>query len=300
MTNARTADGPAAACWVGRRRLLNAAAASSPRSGSGGIELWTVAVRADGRRAIDAAVLDAAVLEGAHAAGAILCLDHAGPRAATWSVERPIGPSAVAEAETGRRPCPLDVTGWDDVRGAFAAAAVLCREAGVAYAIAFDDDGLWHATLSPRTNPRATDAERLDTVLRTYAACAAGGVGPAVILPVEDLAPGGLDVTDGLTLTQALVGQGAPRVFAAAGTAALPALKHRRKGRSRGDLAASLGGAGWLAGQASVPVVAVVPEGALPWEPGALGADRHEHLERTARRMGLAGIVVDAAPVSAP
>lgn len=234
--------------------------------------LWTVAVRADGRRHPGAAcVTDDAPLPGVR--GEPILLDHAGPRAALWSTARALGASAAPEPSSGRRPRPLDDDGWRDLEHAFALAVQAVRAAGREPVLALDDDGLLHHAISPRTGG-APEEPRRARALSLHRAC--GAIDVAVC--VEELCPGGSDATDGIELARALCAQGATTVYASAGSHAFPPLRDRVKGGSEGDPALGLCSAAWLVGRVPMPVVALVSRG----DPTALTV--------RARALGLAGV----------
>jgi hypothetical protein len=240
----------------------------------------TLAVSSEGRRRADAPMAGDAL-----DAGTLAVLDHAGPRASSWLSERALGPSAAPDVVTGRAPLALDDAGWARIVADFARAAEACRVAGVPFVLGAHDDGLLHSALSPRTGalpsvePAASDAG-IDRVLEIHRAVGGGDV----ILVVEDLCPRGLDATDGIAIARAFVGQGARRIYAAAGTDALPPLRRRVKGTHESDprhaARAALASAAWLVGRVDAEVVAVVPRGA-------------PDLLADAVALGLAGVVVE-------
>ncbi|MBI1949069.1 MAG: hypothetical protein HYS27_25500 [Deltaproteobacteria bacterium] len=237
-----------------------------------------MAVRADGRRIATAPCFDDAELRLPGGADDPVALDHAGPRAATWSLERAVAAADLPEPETGRRPRALLEAGWAALTERFAAAAARVRRADRTPVLAVDDDGLLQAALSPRTGG-ADDRARLARLLAVHRAC-----GPVdVALCVEELCPGGLDATDGIEAARALAAQGAGTIYASGGTRAFGPLFHRTKGGSEGDPALALASAAWLVGRVSARVVAVVWRG----EPGALLPP--------ARALGLGGVVARGA-----
>ena len=219
--------------------------------------LAVVAVRADGRRfahqpvcdaSCDAAALRALVGDPVQGVDTIVLLDHAGPCAAHWSLDRPLGAAAQPEPVTGRTPRALDELGWAEVTRAFVDAAARCRAAGVSWGVALDDDGLLHDAL------RRAPARALALVEATRPA--------RVSLPVEDLAPRGLDVTDGVALARQLTARGVTHIVASAGTRALAPLRARRKGDTvggRAALVAAAASAAWLVGRVDATLEAVAP-----------------------------------------
>ena len=146
--------------------------------------------------------------------------------------------------------------------------------------VAVDDDGLLHTALSPLSSIPT----RRDRVLTILAACAPCDV----LLVIEDLAPRGLDPTAGIAFARdAVLITNAKRLYATAGTAWLPPLRDRKKGRSVDIEAHDLASAAWAVGRVDVEVYGVVRTAA----PLDLVA-------RKARQFGLAGFIVDerAAP----
>ncbi len=239
------------------------------------MRLCPVAVRRDGRRSPTASALDDRAVVVPGSGHDVLVLDHAGPRAACWSADRAIGAADVPEAETGRRPHPLDDRGWRALIDAFLHAAAVVRAAGRTIALGVDDDGLLQGAWSPRTGG-APDGNRLERVLAVHRA-----IGPSdALLCVEELCPGGVDATDGIEAARALVAQGATTIYASAGTRAFAPLLTRVKGDTVGDPALVLASAAWLVGRVAARVVAVVPRG-----------DRTELLPR-ARALGLDDVLV--------
>lgn len=212
-------------------------------------DLCVVGVRADGARRADAVVVDEAVI-AAWPKDVVAVLDHAGPAAASWLVERPVGPAAVKESTTDRLPRVLDDDGWHAVVAAFANAARAFRDRGVAVAVNVADDGLLHACVSPlMCNP-----PQVARVVDVVAACAPCDV----VVVVEDLAPGGLDATAGIALCQRLVDVAQAKVlYATAGTVRLQPLKDRDKGDSVDVDAAFVASAAWVVGKVNADVVAL-------------------------------------------
>ena len=252
------------------RNLVLMQAPDQPRA-----SLVVLAVSPEGRRTADAPMTVAALLTGEQRAIAVL--DHAGPRASAWLIERALGPSEGADVVTGRTSLALDDPGWARITADFARQAEACRAAGIACVLGAHDDGLLHSALSPRSGDPEGGLRR---VLAIHRAVGAGDV----VLVVEDLCPRGLDATDGIAIAQALVGQGAKRIYAAAGSDALPPLRRRVKGTHESDprhaARSALASAAWLLGRVDAEIVAVIPRGA----PG---------LADDVRALGLAGFVVE-------
>ncbi len=252
--------------------VLKDAVAGQPTSS------WTrFAVRADGRRAADHAV--AADIDSLPR-GAVIVLDHAGPAASRWSLDRPVGSAVSLDPISGRRSTALDDDQWSAVLTGFGRASDVVRAAGGRVVVAVDDDGLLHTALSPLSSIPT----RRDRVLTILAACAPCDV----LLVIEDLAPRGLDPTAGIAFARdAVLITNAKRLYATAGTAWLPPLRDRKKGRSVDIEAHDLASAAWAVGRVDVEVYGVVRTAA----PLDLVA-------RKARQFGLAGFIVDerAAP----
>jgi 2,4-dienoyl-CoA reductase-like NADH-dependent reductase (Old Yellow Enzyme family) len=237
--------------------------------------LVRIAVNAAGRRAADAPVLDddrGAALVTQAGDDIVVVLDHAGPAAAAWSTERPVGASAVAEVNTGRLPRALDDDGWRAIVADFVRGAEHVRRAGGRPVVALDDDGLLHGCLSPLAGPPCP--ERARAVVAACAPC-------DVLVVVEDLAPGGTDATSGLSHARALVdAAAATTLYATCGTARLAPLSLREKGDSGDDTGHFLASAAWCVGHVDIPVVAVGRARAA-----------NATLAARARRFGLAGVV---------
>lgn len=237
-----------------------------------------VAVSAAGRRAKDAVVVGADakddVVERVRQGGLIALLDHAGPAAATWSVDRPLGPAAIKESTTGRLPRVLDDDEFAGVVAEFKAAADAVRGAGVVPVVAALPDGLLHACCSPLM----CLPPRQDRVVAVVAACAPCDV----LVVVEDLAPGGLDPTAGVALAARLVEAArAQTLYATAGTVRLAPLLERDKGASVDVDGVFLSSAAWCVGRVGVPVVAV-----------GRSAATARVLKRRANALNLAGFLV--------
>jgi hypothetical protein len=202
----------------------------------------------------------------------VFALDHAGPAAARWSTDRPVGIAAAPEVTTGRIPRALDDAGWQEVGAAFAAGAARLRAHGHLPLVALDADGLLHGCVSPLVGGTPDPARAL-AVLRACAPC-------DVLVVVEDLAPGGLDPTAGVAFArQAVVEAQAATLWATAGTAHLAPLQERRKGGSADDVGHFLASAAWCVGRVGVPIVAV-----------GHSVARDDVLRARAATFGLAGV----------
>lgn len=235
--------------------------------------LVRLAVRADGRRHPSQAVVDAEGL-ATLPADAIVLLDHAGPVASRWSLERSVAVDAVCDPVSGRRARAAADSEWSALVSAWMDAARLVRATGRVVAVAVDGDGLLHAALSPLQSP-----SRPDRVLAVLAACA-----PCIpLLTIEDLAPGGLDASAGVAFARAaVVAARATTLMATAGTGWLLPLRDRRKGGSVDETGLALASAGWCIGRVDATIVGVVRASV----PVAVAV-------AAARRLGLTGVVVE-------
>jgi len=246
-------------------------AAGDPAATPG--DLWRVAVSAAGRRAAGAQVLDD--LTATWPAGVVPLLDHAGPAAATWSLDRPLGPAAIKESQTDRLPRVLDDEGWAAVIACFAAAAESCRRRGLRPVVALDDDGLLHGALSPLMAPSGGQVHRVRELVVACAPC-------DVLVVVEDLAPGGTDATTGRGTCKEMVALAqATTLYATSGTVRLAPLKERDKGASVDVDGAFVASAAWAVAAVDVPVVAV-----------GRSAAGHGVLAAAAAALGLTGVVL--------
>jgi hypothetical protein len=116
-------------------------------------------------------------------------LQHGGPASSRWRADRAVAFDDVIDPVSGRRARAFTDVEVDDVVAAYAAAAAAVRARGFGVAVDISDDGLLHQALSPLQTP-----SRPELVLRVLGAC-----GPcALMCVVEDLAPGGLDLSAGL------------------------------------------------------------------------------------------------------
>jgi hypothetical protein len=229
------------------------------------------AVCDDGRRGPQHAVVSTCTVS----AGDVVVLDHAGPAASRWSLQRSAGVDISTDPLSTRKSFALDDAGWAAVVAAYVAAAAAVRAQGGTVVVAVDDDGLLHAALSPL----ASAPPRPDRVLEILAACAPCDV----LLVVEDLAPRGIDATAGIAFAKQAVATARSQVlYATAGTAWLPPLRDRRKGRSVDDVGFDLSSAAWAVGRVGVPVFGVVRSAATV-----------AALQAAARRLGLSGLVLD-------
>lgn len=93
--------------------------------------------------------------------------------------------------------------------------------------LAADNDGAYQKILSPRFSEKPW-SERMAPLLITFAALGKETPGLMVMVCVEELAPGGLDATDGVALGQALADLGLKTIIATAGTRDFMPLYNRR------------------------------------------------------------------------
>jgi hypothetical protein len=100
--------------------------------------------------------------------------------------------------------------------------------------IATDNDGAFHQLLSPRF--RSLDViARAEPLCDLYSDLCQLGLNVDVLLQVEDLAPGGLDATDGVMIARELATRGLKHVIATAGTKDFPPLFDRRATQKKRD-----------------------------------------------------------------
>jgi 2,4-dienoyl-CoA reductase-like NADH-dependent reductase (Old Yellow Enzyme family) len=83
--------------------------------------------------------------------------------------------------------------------------------------IAADNDGALQKILSPRLNSLGL-AERMESLISIYKSVVAIIPHTMVLMPVEELAPGGLDATDGIAIAQELERLGLKEMIATSGT----------------------------------------------------------------------------------
>ncbi|RZQ60600.1 FAD-dependent monooxygenase [Amycolatopsis suaedae] len=212
--------------------------------GGGLVFTSPVAVTDRGRINPDTPMLDhpwKAEVEAAHKAGAVtgILLTHAGARGATRTPERGIdiplpagqswplvAASAVRYAPRGQVPAELDADGLAEIRTAFATAAAKAAKAGFdVLQLDCAQGRLLAGFLSPLTN-RRTDRyggspdNRLRFPLEVLAACREAWPKDrpiSVRLTVDDWAPGGMTVDDGVTIARALSFGGVSLITVTAG-----------------------------------------------------------------------------------
>lgn len=258
----------------------SAAVVAAARAG----DVVSVAVSAEGRRAVDHVVVDDALV-AAWPAGVVACLDHAGPLAALWSTERPVGPGLVAESITGRVPRVVDDAAVAALVAAYARAAAAFAARGVDVAVGAFVDNFCHACCSPLM----CRPPRPDVVAAIVAACAAACGAVDVVVVVDDLAPGGVDATAGRALCASLcapLGAGARRVIATVGTVRLLPLLARDKGDAT-DVDGLF-----------VDAVAFAAGGAAVWAAGVADAVADARLRQRANTLKLQGIMRMALPAA--
>lgn len=103
-------------------------------------------------------------------------------------------------------------------------------------ALAADNDGAWQKMLSPRYNTAELE-QRIEPLLELYERLKAVNHRTTVVLPVEELAPGGLDATDGIAIARELEQRGLSEIIATAGTKDFwPLYDRRMTQKKRSDL----------------------------------------------------------------
>lgn len=103
-------------------------------------------------------------------------------------------------------------------------------------ALAADHDGAWQKMLSPRYNT-ADLRQRMEPLLRLYERLKVINPHTMVVLPIEELAPGGLDATDGIAIARELEQRGLKEIIATAGTKDFwPLYDRRMTQKKRPDL----------------------------------------------------------------
>lgn len=113
--------------------------------------------------------------------------------------------------------------------------AQILADAGIKkIAIATDDDGMLHQILSPRFSSLDL-ATRAKPLLDIYLGLKAKFEEVVVWLLVEELAPGGLDATDGVSLAKMLEDLGLKHVVACSGTKDFPPLYFRKATKEKNE-----------------------------------------------------------------
>jgi hypothetical protein len=192
-------------------------------------ELWAVAVDQAGKRHPQQLSFGADVVATAAAAGAIIALDHAGATAARWQLDRAVATHVLPCPFTGRHSRALTEQEATALLAAYATATEACAAANVQAVIVIDGCGLWHTALSPLGGLSGTLRAPWLRALQMLVPAA------GVAMVVEDLAPQGLDLTDGILLARSLVDAGATTLWVGAGSPWLMPLWQRRKGGSTDD-----------------------------------------------------------------
>lgn len=159
-------------------------------------------------------------------------LEHAGPSAGTWSSERPLGAGAVKDIPSGRTPRAATAADYHAVLEAFQT-ALSTLPATVPRFVSIDDDGLWMASLSPRTNPDEEEQARVDRIAEAVAALLEVDPQLAVLLCVDELCPRGIDLSLGLKTTRTILERGVDWVGLTTGTRALPSLFERPREKTQ-------------------------------------------------------------------
>lgn len=83
--------------------------------------------------------------------------------------------------------------------------------------LAADEDGFIHQSLSPRYSVKNLSI-RMSFLLNLYMKLRSINENIMVLLPIEDLAPGGLDASDGLAITHSLYNLGLRSIITTSGT----------------------------------------------------------------------------------
>ena len=176
------------------------------------------------------------------------------------------------------------------LREKFVLAAKACEKYGFkTIALSIDDDGYFQGSLSPLTNGDVDFKARLGNILEVFELIGSEIKATfGVALCVEELAPGGLDPTDGINVATAIVGAGAKFIISSGGTNSFPALKFRRKTKLKEGRADSwlspeawLSSSMWLKSVVNVPIFAQGP------------VENESRAAYLAKRLGFSGIVAN-------
>lgn len=157
------------------------------------------------------------------------------------------------------------------------------------FALATHGDGWWQKFLSPRFNSCSIN-ERIKPLIDLYQQLKAIDHNVKVFLTVEELAPGGLDATDGVAIAKALYDAGLREIIATCGSKDFPALFFRRatlKKTSEHNFYSNeptLASALWLTRETKLKVYC------------AGFFEDEARAEELATSLGIAGIIVRAAP----
>ncbi len=185
--------------------------------------------------------------------------------------------------------CPQDFPNVPvaQIKDSVLSAARGCKNAGIKnIGLSIDEDGFWQQFFSPKTNPDTKAVSKIEILTELFAAIKTSGPkNCGVALTIEELSPGGLDATDGVTLALALQVKGAGFFIASGGTNAFPALKNRRKTSMQNKHYSYkspecwLGSAVWLIEKINVPILAQGP------------IENQKHAEQLAKELGFLGII---------
>lgn len=100
--------------------------------------------------------------------------------------------------------------------------------------IAANNDSIWQKSLSPRFVAEDL-TKRMKPFLQLYDELKKIAPETIVLLNVEELAPGGMDATDGIKIAQALEKRGLKTIIASSGTKDFPILSARRATKEKPD-----------------------------------------------------------------
>ena len=166
------------------------------------------------------------VIEAVHARGARIFaqLNHAGSQSRVADV-RPLGPSAVDNAQTGRSPVEASAGDIEAIVEAYRAAAERVRDAGFDGVHVHAGHGyLLSSFLSPHTNRRSDEwggplANRQRLIREVVRAVRDGSADlPVTVkLGMRDFADGGLSLEDALETAELLAGDGVAAIEVSAG-----------------------------------------------------------------------------------
>lgn len=147
-----------------------------------------------------------------------------------------------------------------------------------------DDDGVWQKSLSPRY-VKEDLKKRMQSFLLCYEALKNIIEELWVLITLEELAPGGLDATDGLAVLHELQKRGLKETVIASGTRDFLPLFNRRATQKKGDHAdfcshePDLASASWAVKYSDLKV----------WSLAKLHDE--EHAKAIANKLGLAGLI---------
>lgn len=154
--------------------------------------------------------------------------------------------------------------------------------------LAADNDGALHRILSPRFSTLSLE-ERIRPMAEVFKSLKDIVPNVSIILPVEELCPGGLDATDGITIARALMKLGLKEIIATAGTKDFTPCHDRRMTHKKPGIVENfysnepnLASAAWLLDIADLPIYC------LAYFDDPLRA------QQIAKSLGLAGVIKKA------